>query len=74
MILKFECFYVYDFCDIFFLVVSGIGLCCKIVCVIIKVFKWVMVRILLKKVFLWFIGGGGYYCIVIFDKVYVLNF
>lgn len=69
----YETLYVYHSEDVFPPLPEGCTLKQRLVRWLLRGFKVVAVRILPKKVFLRWVGGGGYFCIATFDRSHILN-
>lgn len=69
----YEALYIYHFDDSFPPMPAGTTLKQKIVRWLLRGFKVVAAKLLPKKIFLRWIGGGGYFCLATFDRAHVLN-
>lgn len=69
----YETLYIYHFDDSFPPQPAGCTMKQKIVRWLLRVFKVTAAKLLPKKIFLRWIGGGGYFCLATFDRAHILN-
>jgi SAM-dependent methyltransferase len=69
----YETLYIYHFDDTFPPQPADCTMKQKIVRRLLRVFKVTAAKILPKKIFLRWIGGGGYFCLATFDRALMLN-
>lgn len=69
----YETLYIYHADDVFPPLPDGCTFKQRLVRWLIRVFKVVTVKVLPKKIYLRWVGGGGYFCIATFDRKHMLT-
>jgi hypothetical protein len=69
----FETLYVYHAMDVFPPLPLGCSFKQRLMRRLLRIFKAVAVKVLPKKIYLRWVGGGGYFCLATFDRSHILN-